>query len=490
MARALPSFVLAGVTLLAACARQSAPAPVTPATVTPASPTVAPPTRAAPPAEALTEASAPADDAPARALFEAWLAAQNAGDFAAYQALYAPRFEGVRRSGTQTARLDRKRWMKERAAMFRQKPAVGAKGLAVRATRDGATIDFVQTWAIASYRDEGPKRMVLTLVDGEPKIAREEMLASNVLAPGTLPEDKFAFVVHAPGPRLVLSASPKDAWGAGAPELVSLAGPVVVRKNAGQVPPELAAWSGKKVELFGKSGLLCEGTIGALGLLGRVTPHFGTTTRWTSTGDHRGEPTPAPAAIASEAWSLTEGGGESGRVLVGEVTPSAGDCKGALWGRAARADQPALVEALPADAATRALALAELRKTKAYGELQRTYVSEKAPTDPARWEDFEAKVSALAFAHPAGQTIITLSIESWAGCGSFGATLSAAWEQKGTALVPVNGPEGQAFAPESAGDVDGDGKIDLIWPDGLLRSKGAKFATPTKLVIPMLDCGC
>ena len=37
--------------------------------------------------------------ADARAVVQRWLEAQNQGDFAAYEKLYAPRFTGVRRSG-------------------------------------------------------------------------------------------------------------------------------------------------------------------------------------------------------------------------------------------------------------------------------------------------------------------------------------------------------------------------------------------------------
>jgi ketosteroid isomerase-like protein len=40
-----------------------------------------------------------------------WLDAQNTGDFAGYSALYAADFRGVRRSGKQTVRMDRAKWL-------------------------------------------------------------------------------------------------------------------------------------------------------------------------------------------------------------------------------------------------------------------------------------------------------------------------------------------------------------------------------------------
>src|SRR4051812_17999521 len=82
----------------------------------------------------------------ARLVIDAWIAAQNSGSFSAYDALYAPRFEGVRRSGSQTARLDRTRWMKERERMFKQKTTVALKEIVITPSRDGADVRFVQTW--------------------------------------------------------------------------------------------------------------------------------------------------------------------------------------------------------------------------------------------------------------------------------------------------------------------------------------------------------
>src|SRR5438105_2725239 len=54
----------------------------------------------------------------ALALVERWQAAQNKGDFAAYQALYATAFRGVRRSGARVSEFDRAGWLADRERMF------------------------------------------------------------------------------------------------------------------------------------------------------------------------------------------------------------------------------------------------------------------------------------------------------------------------------------------------------------------------------------
>jgi hypothetical protein len=59
-----------------------------------------------------------------QAAFEGWLKAQNDGDFAAYSALYAAEFTGVRRSGPEKRHFDRDGWLKDRARMFKAKMKV------------------------------------------------------------------------------------------------------------------------------------------------------------------------------------------------------------------------------------------------------------------------------------------------------------------------------------------------------------------------------
>jgi hypothetical protein len=445
-------------------------------------------------AAAIDSGSSGVTKADVRLVIDAWLSAQNTADFRAYESLYAPRFEGVRRSGTQTARLDRSRWMREREGMFKHTMEVKADDVVIATSHEGADVRLVQTWSSGAYRDEGPKHMVLARVAGNLKIAREEMVSSTVAPTRALDPARFAFVVHVPGPLLVLSTHPDDTWAAGAARMTTATSvsPAVTQRavDDGKLPSNLATWSGRKVELFGKTGAVCEGTIAGFAMVGRVVPHFGTVARWTGTGDHAGEPKPPARDVADEAWALSAGTGESGRVLAGEVHVEHGDCSGALWGRMMRPDEakPLLVEGRASDGATRALALAELRKTKGYAETQRSYEQEKGK-GPPRWEDFEARVSTLVFSHPSG-TIVTISIKSGAGCGNFGATLSAAWEQKGGTLTLVKDADDQELEPISAGDVDGDGSLDLVFSEGLLRAKAGKYTHWNKLTIPFLDCGC
>src|SRR6186713_2807967 len=84
-----------------------------------------------------SSASAPQpvlDGAAVRTLVDAWLATQNASDFAGYERLYAERFTGVKRSGSYHARFDRKGWLRDRAGMFVRPMRVSAEALEIALT--------------------------------------------------------------------------------------------------------------------------------------------------------------------------------------------------------------------------------------------------------------------------------------------------------------------------------------------------------------------
>lgn len=123
---------------------------------------------------------APAEAA-ARATVARWLAAQNAGRFDDYAALYAPAFEGVKRVGKTPKKMNRAAWLKDRKAMFKAAMQVGAIDVTVTlpapGTTGGATVDFTQTWASGAFADTGPKRLVLDAAGA--LIVREELLSSR-----------------------------------------------------------------------------------------------------------------------------------------------------------------------------------------------------------------------------------------------------------------------------------------------------------------------
>jgi ketosteroid isomerase-like protein len=139
--------------------------------------------------EAARADGTPPPAAEARALIDRWVAAQNAGDFAAYQALYAAGFTGVRRSGSRTVNLDRAGWMKDRERMFKKKIQVAA--LEPEIATDGASATFTQTFESGTFRDKGRKRMAFAREGAGLLIAHEEMLESAVQAgpPPPLPPD-------------------------------------------------------------------------------------------------------------------------------------------------------------------------------------------------------------------------------------------------------------------------------------------------------------
>ncbi len=149
------------------------------------------------------------------ALVEGWLNAQNQGDFAAYSALFADEFRGVRRSGKRTVRLDRKGWLSDRSRMFRKKMTVSISQLEVSLTHNSAAVRFTQEWASGSYRDLGKKMLRIASTKEGLQISGEEMLSSKLLRPlASVPLLSNELVLLHEG-MIVLSNSPDAEWGRG-----------------------------------------------------------------------------------------------------------------------------------------------------------------------------------------------------------------------------------------------------------------------------------
>jgi uncharacterized protein DUF4440 len=135
-------------------------------------------TRAAPPPVA-------PDELAARTLVYRWLRAQNEGDFAAYRALYAPCFHGVRRSGGRMVVLDYEGWLRDRERMFKKKMKVTATDIRVTPLGTLARAAFVQGFSSGTYADRGRKVIYVAVIGGGLAIAQEELLESERLPPKT-----------------------------------------------------------------------------------------------------------------------------------------------------------------------------------------------------------------------------------------------------------------------------------------------------------------
>jgi hypothetical protein len=137
-----------------------------------------------------------------RALLSDWEAAQNKGSLPNYEALYAGRFTGVRRSGPRTRNFDRAGWLKDRARMFGSPMKVHFTQQSAVMAGDKLIVVGEQTFAQGSYEDRGQKRFVLGREGGTVRIEREEMLSSEL---GGQPKTEARFITGVvAGPQFVL----------------------------------------------------------------------------------------------------------------------------------------------------------------------------------------------------------------------------------------------------------------------------------------------
>jgi ketosteroid isomerase-like protein len=430
----------------------------------------------------LLAATTPLAERDVRAVVDGWLAAQNAGDFAAYEKLYAARFTGIRRSGPRTVRFDRAGWMRDRGRMFKKPMTVGIGAVKIRAGGASALVTFTQTFAQGSYKDAGPKQIVVVRDEGALKIANEKMLRSRIDTPPVPADERFRFVVSG---GILLSESPDEGWAAGATKYDGGDPAVGARRvDARKLPPELARWQGRRVRLSMADGSACDRKVKGFRLLSRSFPHFGTRQEWNEMKD---------AEVAEQVWSL------GSKVLVADVDPP---CEGAFWAQPAAQATPTTDAGVDADETLKARAVAELRKSAAWKEIQKSYL-ESPEAGARRWDGMkDADIAVRRFgARRGGKEIKLVSVTAtvFAGCADFNADLWALYEERGGKLVPRNTPGQNAAHPIAAVDSDGDGDSELLFEPapgnygaekGRLLLDGELWDTAEQTEIPFMDCPC
>lgn len=469
--------------------RDEAPRPASAPAPRPAAPATAP-------AGAGTSAARAIEDAEVNGLLDAWLAAQNRGDFEAYQALYAQRFHGVRRTRERVVALDRKGWMADRRRMFERPMVVSVDQVTIAKGSTSAIVDVVQSWSSARFADTGPKRFLVVREGGALRIAQEEMLASRPASATTELASRGLFpVIAGPTQKVALLGRASGDAGKGAPGLVTAPNsvPVAAARDATSVPESLAPLAGTTVRVVGPDGV-CEGRLGAVRLVRPLVPHFGTVNHWLGQGDFEGEPAMRPAAVAREAWELG-----TATYYAAELTS---ECTGVLAipsrGEAPVAFAPSAPDASTATSIVEALASSPegARLDRAFADLRRELgedADEASVPNGVRSvprERFELQ----SFGSPARLFVAKLAPD---GCGQMDSV-------EGLSFFDVRDGSprftGRGSIPERAHvvavfDLEGDGVLEAYLEDviGGYRYVVRLGAAPGVLVeaeIPYFDCPC
>ena len=416
----------------------------------------------------------------ARELADAWLAAQNRGDFAAYSALYAEKMTGVKRAGPRLRRFDRVGWLADRQRMFKYPMQVGIRDVQVRVAGSAVDVELIQTFSQGKFSDEGPKQIVLAGTDDGLKIVREEMLRSTLVgAVAASASQPVALVIQIDNkPYVVIDTKPDPKWGSG-----RLRGPwesqnFYVLQDAAAAPAA-AQWAGRKLTTYDIKGQPCEATVGALQLVAGGTPHFGDVQSWQG---QDGEQSRAwsQAAIAKAVWGLSK------PIL---VAPLQANCS-PQYAATGEGEIKVFVPTQPS-AVQRAAAIAAFRKNRQYQEIQRDYVSNFA--GKGQW----ATAPTVSAYESAGRRFIAVRAEAGDGCGDFLGQHSMLFEVQQEKMKEVRVAAAGYLRIDAIIDADGDGEIELIaavddrkMVQGYLRPTSAGLDVASEVSFPFLDCGC
>lgn len=352
-----------------------------------------------------------------QALLAHWLEAQNKGDFAGYSALYASKFQGVKRAGTRLSRMNRAEWLKDRERMFQKPMTVTAAEPEYDIRERAATVTFTQTWESGAFKDQGPKRLLIVSEGDQLHIAREELLSSTVLRSQKQQAalGGFAFVVDLGGPRAMVGAATGPAPQHGPLEQLTIKdGYAVEASITGAPPPELAAYEGKAVQLTMTNGAPCRAKLADAHYVVQVVPHFGEVEMWQEAAA-KGQ----TIDVASEVWDMAWHKNLALRVKLDEPAVCRGQALFLQDADAAPPQTAVKAEQVPREPDV----LAAFRQLKSYAAMQAAYEAERgkppAPgADPAaRWDSTAVtKLDAFRFAD-ASDTIVALRINPNVGCG-------------------------------------------------------------------------
>jgi hypothetical protein len=413
---------------------------------------------------------------------EAWRAAQASGDFAAYEALYAKEFLGIKRVGLQAFRFDRNRWLVDRRGMLAHKPEVGVQGLEIRDLGQTAVVRFEQTYRSKNFHDMGTKQLVLLEQDGKLKIGREEMLTSLVATPaGVVSFPDFAFVLHHGDKPYVLLEQHERKPGAKL-EFVDFES-VLSAADPESLPSTRRQLVGSFLVLFGEAGEVCRAKVRRLVVLSRAIAHFGQRQGWR--GDFGQAPTPKPQV----AHELAELAGKEGSYLAAELEPNA-PCKPARWARGKDRPAPALLKKRVAMAGEIKTALRAFEALPVHAANQKSFEAEQQKGAWFRYGGAKPEVN--VFEGSAGKWV-AVTAEAGSGCNDYRGQGWSLFKDDSGKLEPVtlDAHQRSYFLPTALFDADGDGNPEVLGKDNrLAQPQNGKQRFVLDVTPPDFECGC
>ena len=446
---------------IVACRRERAapPAPRAPAAPPIAAPTAVPavPVKPAPAKRPKTESFSQGD---VYALVERWLDAQNRGDFAAYERLYARELRGTKRVGQRVTVMDRAAWMADRGRMFEKPMVVVGHERVVRISGVYALVELTQRFSQGKFMDRGRKQLLLTPEDGGLRILEEEMMSSELAANGERLGERFLPFVRMNGkPYVMIRAGADRAWGAGPFTFArETAGMDIAYLRAAdrERTPDSATWLARALRVYDAAGASCSAKIVDLQLYAGAVGNFHTDEE----EQHLDDLGACGDACGHAAFE------RQGPSLLGLLD----GCDG-VFAQPAELPAPTFYPPEPVAPDVEQRALAAARALPFYDEKQRELVAQLV-----RAGDTEAEAQAFAAAHPWDEgdgasgfgsgdkhfVVVQLTAD---GCGTvIYAALRAVYELAADGSLQLLNPDvdGPEIWPSLLLDLDKDGQLELL----------------------------
>ncbi len=403
---------------------------------------------------------------------ETWLDAQNEGDFVSYMDTYAPSMIGINRAQEQRIEYNRAGWEKERSRIFEREMAVEISNIEIRVGETVAVIDFEQTSTSGSFKDTGPRRLVLESTQAGPRIIREEILAPTRLKDGAENEDADDFTAMKVGQVIfdryfVVETEVDDSWAKGrARQAEGILAYKAVRYQA--LPDRLRRYQRLSVLAFTASNTTCERTVSHLRLIARAQIPRGEKELVIQDDAKRGVET------------LYEMAGREGVVLAAEFNEP---CLGAVAATARQSERFEVREAEPVDEIDEAIRLA-FRSLGLWQKLQEDFESRGGT---GFWDGglvgYRFRTERVMY--------FVVEAEAGAGCGEFRGELFAVFRLNGEEPIALT-PEGMpgVFRPLIALSFLDEKAAILISRKKMVGKIGSEWEVIQDLTPPSYVCPC